>query len=183
MDIEAAPAGTYRIDAVHTFSEFSVRHLIVGRVDGRFNAIEGTFVVGTDFERLFDRLDVRIDAASIDTALEMRDEDLRGGRFFDVSVFPALAFSGTTTARTGAATWTVTGELTIRDVTRSVAFDILLRGTTVDQRGRPKLAARATAALTRLDYGLTTELVEESGDEGGPDVDVRVDVEAFLESS
>jgi len=70
------PAGTYRIDPVHTFAGFSTKHLLVGRVDGRFNSIEGTFDVTDDVERLFARIDVKIEAATIDTNVEARDDEV-----------------------------------------------------------------------------------------------------------
>jgi polyisoprenoid-binding protein YceI len=75
----------------------------------------------------------------------------------------------------------VAGDLTIRDVTRSISFDVILRGTTVDQWGQTKLPATAATALARPDFELTTELAQESGDESGPDVWVRVDLEAILQ--
>jgi polyisoprenoid-binding protein YceI len=176
------PAGAYRLDPLHTFAQFSVKHLIVGRVDGRFNSLEGEFALSDDSERPFDRIAVRVDAASVDTKVEARDEDLRSPRFFDVANFPALTFHGRTTARTGESSWTVAGELTIRDVTRPVSFDVILRGTTIDQWGQTKLGATAASALPRPDFDLTTELQQESGDEGGPDVWIRVDVEAILDA-
>jgi len=174
-------AGAYRIDPFHSFALFAVKHLIVGRVDGRFNAIEGSFVVTHEPERLFDRVEVNVEAASIDTNFELRDEDLRGPRFFDVTKHPSLRFRGDTSRRTGDNGWVVVGEFTIRDVTRQVSFDVELRGMTVDQRGQSKLGASATAVLERINFDLTTELEMESGAEGGPDVWVRLDIEAILQ--
>lgn len=174
-------AGVYRLDPMHTFAEFSVKHLVVGRIDGRFNAIEGGFVVTEDPDQAFDEVDVSIQAASIDTNHEVRDEDLRGPRFFDASSFASLTFRSERSRRAGDSTWNVLGDLAIRGVTRPVAFDVVVRGTAVDQRGRSKLAATATTDLTRPDFDLTTELELESGTGGGPDVWVRVDIEATLQ--
>jgi len=75
--------------------------MIVGLVDGRFNAIEGGFVVTGDAERLFGWIDVRVDAASVDTKVEARDDDLRSERLFGVGSFPLLMFSGIDCALVG----------------------------------------------------------------------------------
>lgn len=108
-----------------------------------------------------------------------RDEDLRSARFLDAPAFPLLAFTGATTAKSGEASWAVTGDLRIRDVARAIRFDIVLRGATVDAHGSRKTGVRATAALSRLDFGLTTELTEESGD----DVEIQLDIEATLDEN
>src|SRR6478609_4250009 len=86
--------GAYRIDPVHTFVDFDVRHLIVGRVRGRFDSFEGEFTVVDDTEQLIGDFEARFDAASIDTKVEMRDKDLRGGRFFDSTAFPTITLRG-----------------------------------------------------------------------------------------
>ena len=88
-------------------------------MDGRFNQIEGDFVVGEDPEQLFDRirlLDVK--ATSIDTNNMIRDEDLRGERLSEATTYPGLGFPGDASERTGQSTWVVVGELTIRDLKR-----------------------------------------------------------------
>jgi polyisoprenoid-binding protein YceI len=175
------PAGTYRIDPVHTFAGFSTKHLLVGRVDGRFNSIEGTFDVTDDVERLFARIDVKIEAATIDTNVEARDDDLRGPRFFDAQNFPAVRYHGSATERTSAGRWAVEGELTIRELSRPVGFEIDLRGTTEDPKGNTRLGATARAALSRQDFDLTAEIRQETGNEPGPDVWVRLDIEAALQ--
>jgi len=99
------PAGHYRLDPQHTFAQFGVRHMLVGQVDGRFDSLAGVFVVLDDPDRLFEGIDVRIDAASIDTNVAARDEDLRSGRFFDVASFPELAFRGTESRRLAENGW------------------------------------------------------------------------------
>jgi polyisoprenoid-binding protein YceI len=167
---------------LHTFAQFGVKHLVVGRVDGRFNSIQGEFVVTDDPDRPFDRIDVRADAASVDTKVEPRDDDLRSPRFFDVVNFPTLTFRGNTTARIGDSSWTVAGELTIRDVTRRISFDVVVRGATIDPQGNTKIGATATTELARPDFGLTTEIQQESGDAGGADVQIQIDIEAILKA-
>lgn len=91
-EVALPPPGLYRSDPMHTFVEFRVKHLIIGRVDGRFDTVEGAFRITDDAERLFDKIEVRVEAASVDTNLDARDEDLRSVRFFDVANFPLLTF-------------------------------------------------------------------------------------------
>lgn len=175
------PAGVYRIDPVHTFAVFSVRHLMVGRVDGRFNTIAGELVVIDDPERPFDQVAVSIDSASLDTQVGARDEDLRSARFFHVGAFPRLTFEGRSADPGPDSGSVIAGNLTIRDVTRPVMFDVTVRGVTTDPHGHTRLGATATAALRRRDFGLTTEIEQESGDSVDPDIQVRLDVEAVLD--
>ena len=176
-------AGRYRLDPKHTFAQFAVRHLVVGRVDGRFDSLAGEFVVVDDADRLFEGIDVRIDAASIDTNVQARDEDLRSGRFFDVASFPELTFQSSGSWRQAENVWAIIGELTIRAVTRQVSLEAAVRGTTIDPRGKTRIGLTARTALARTDFDLTTELAQESGPDGGLDIEVRVDVEAIREDS
>lgn len=155
---DAVPAGLYRLDPVHAFALFSVKHMVVGRVDARFNTIAGSFVVTDDPSRLFDLIEVSIDAASVDTKVDVRDEDLRSARFFDVSAFPSLTFRGRSSKPEVEHGLGIAGDLTIREVTQQVTFDVTLRGATVDTHGRTRLGASATTALSRLAFDLTTEL-------------------------
>jgi len=174
------PTGSYALDPVHTFAEFRVRHLVVGKVCGRFDSISGDFVIGEDAEHLFGHVEVRIDAASIDTNVEARDEDLRSARFFDVENFPAITFRGTGSSKVAVNVWTVSGDLTIRHVTNPITLEVTVRGAKPNAHGQVKVGLTATAHATRADFDLTTELVQESGGAGGPDVEIEVDVEAVL---
>lgn len=166
---------------MHTFAQFRVKHLLVGMVDGRFNGIDGTFRVTDDVEMLFDQIEVRVDASSVDTKVEARDEDLRSARFFETASFPVITYRGTDSSQLDEALWSVAGELTIRDVTRLVALQVELRGATLDGRGNTRVGLSATTKLSRSDFNLTTELLQESGEASAVDIDVRVDLEAVLQ--
>ena len=89
----------YDVDPVHTFVMFRVRHLVVGRVDERFTTFEGQFTVIEDETRLFDRCDVILEPASIDTHVKMRDDDLMSPRLFDAERFPRIVLAGGGTGR------------------------------------------------------------------------------------
>jgi polyisoprenoid-binding protein YceI len=160
---------------------FSVRHLVVGRVDGRLLASGGQLTVLDDPQRLFDRFEVTFDAASVDTHVKMRDDDLRSARFFDSETFPTITLAGGASEYAGDGRWRVEAQLTIRQVTRQVALDVAFRGMAVDARGKAKAALAVEAATQRSDFDLATELRQESGEPGsGPDIEIHADVEAFL---
>lgn len=173
-------AGTYDIDPVHSFVSFRVRHLVVGRVDGRFTSFRGTFDVIEDAERLFDSVDASFDAASVDTHVQARDNDLKGERFFDADTFPHVLLRGDGGEHTEGCCWTVHGDLTIRDTAHDASLAVAVRGMMLDRSGRAKAALTVTTAIHRSDYGLTTELRQESEDSGEADVHIAADVEAFL---
>jgi polyisoprenoid-binding protein YceI len=111
----------------------------------------------------------------------MRDDDLRSARFFDAETFPDLVLRGGTSRHAGDGRWNIESQLTIRDVTKPVGLEVTVRGVAVDARGKSKAALSVSAAIQRVDFGLTAELSQESGPPGtGPDVEIRADVEAFL---
>ena len=120
--------GVYDLDPVHTFVMFRVRHLVVGRVDGRLKSFEGQFTVVEDSARPFDRFEVTFEPASLDTHVKMRDDDLRSARFLDSDHFPTIVLSGGTSSRVGDGAWTVDADLTIRAVTRPVVLEVSFRG-------------------------------------------------------
>lgn len=173
--------GVYEVDPVHSFVLFRVRHLVLGRVDGRFTSFRGQFDVVEDADQPFDRFEVAFDAGSVDTHVETRDADLRSARFFDVARFPTITLKGGAGKDAGGGRWHVDAELTIRDVVRPVTLEVTVRGMVRDGRGNAKAALAVVTWIARSDFELTTELLEESGEPGtGPDVEISADIEAFL---
>jgi polyisoprenoid-binding protein YceI len=171
-------AGMYRLDPPHTFAYFSVQHLVVGQVRGRFNTLSGALTIADD--PLASSLEVQIQTASIDTQNATRDEDLRGARFLDVSAFPLITYRGNAVTPQLGGCWTIAGELTVRDVTRPVALDGSFTGAIVDPSGHARLAFQASTAISRSEFGLTTELEKESG--GillGRDISIEIRAEAI----
>ena len=173
-------AGTYEVDQVHSFVSFRVRHLIVGRVNGRFTSFRGSFNVVEDAESLFESVDASFDAASIDTHVQARDNDLRSERFFDAETFPHVLFRGDRGEHAEGSCWSVHGDLTIRNIAHDASLAVAVRGMMFDGSGRAKAALTVTTELQRSDFGLTTELLQESGKSGEPDVHITADIEAFL---
>ncbi len=171
-------AGAYELDPVHTFIYFSVQHLVVGRVRGRFSAFHGTVVVAEDPTQ--SAVNVVIATASIDTQNATRDEDLRSAGMLNVASFPAMTYAGRGVAAELGGRWTVDGELTVRDVTRVVPLRGRFLGAVQDGRGASRIAFQASAAMGRKEFGLTRELDKESG--GlivGRDILIEINAEAI----
>jgi polyisoprenoid-binding protein YceI len=145
-------AGTWDIDAVHSEVSFVVRHMVVSKVRGRFNAFEGTIVTGDS--PLQSSVEATIDAASVDTNQEQRDAHVRSADFLDVENFPVLSFRSTAVraARDG---FEVDGELTIRGVTKAVTFDLELNGFSPDPYGGTRVGFSATTEINRQDFGVS----------------------------
>jgi polyisoprenoid-binding protein YceI len=153
------PPATYAIDPSHSNVEFAVRHMMISTVKGRFADIDGTVVIPENGQPT---VDVTIKAASIDTRADQRDGHLRSADFFDVEKYPELRFRSTNVART-ATGYTLTGDLTIKDVTRSVTLDVTEEGAGVDPWGNQKAAFSATGRINRGDFGLSWNAALETG--------------------
>ena len=153
-------AGTYEIDPSHSVVEFVVRHLGLAKVRGRFNQFEGTIVIGTD--PLDSRVDAVINAATIDTRDEKRDEHLRTADFLDVEHHPTLEFHSTGVRQEGS-DFQVQGDLTIRGTTRPVTLDLEVEGVATDPWGGTRAGFSATTEVDREQFGLTWNQALESG--------------------
>jgi polyisoprenoid-binding protein YceI len=168
----------WTIDAAHSGINFSIRHMVIAKVRGRFGSFGGTArLEPEDLTR--SSVEVTIDAASIDTGVADRDAHLRSADFLDVARFPKLAFKSTKVERTSGDRYRVHGALTIRDVTREVVLDVVDAGRTKDPWGNQRAAFSATASLDRGDFGLKWNQALEAG---GLLVGERVDVEIELEA-
>ncbi len=154
-------SGTYDIDPTHSSVDFIVRHLVAAKVRGGFKSFSGSIVVGDTPEQ--STVNVEIDVASIDTGVEDRDAHLRSADFFDVENHPTATFASTSVAPKGGDDYTVTGDLTIAGVTRSVDLDLEYAGAVTDPWGGSRIVFSATAEIDREDFGLTWNQVLESG--------------------
>ena len=173
-----ATATTFSIDASHTEVGFEVKHLMISTVRGRFGAVEGTIELNeADPEK--SSVEVTIEAASIDTRAEQRDAHLRSPDFFDVEKYPTLSFRSTSVTMPEKGRYKVTGDLTIRDVTREVVLDVNDEGRGVDPWGGERAAFSATTRIDRRDFGLTwNQGLETGGVLVGNDVKIVLDVQA-----
>jgi polyisoprenoid-binding protein YceI len=168
----------WNIDAAHSGITFSIRHMVFAKVRGRFTKYTGAIDLDeSDLTR--SSVDVAIDARSIDTGTPQRDDHLRSADFFNVESFPELRFRGKRVEDRGDGRFRVTGELTIRDVTRDVVLDGELGGRGKDPWGNERIGLTAKAAIDRTDYGLTwNQLLEAGGVLVGDRVDIELEVEA-----
>lgn len=154
-------AATYTIDTSHTQIQFRVRHLGISSVTGQFNAFGGDLVLDPGALES-GSVEIAIEAASIDTGVEARDEHLRSADFFDVAQYPEISFQSTAVEATddGLA---VAGNLTIGAVTRPVVLDAEFNGQVVDPWGNSRVGFTARTEISRKDFGLTWNKVLESG--------------------
>jgi polyisoprenoid-binding protein YceI len=153
---------TYAIDALHSTAEFSVKHMMVSTVKGNFRDIEG--IIRVDEEQpASSSVEATIKTASVDTGVEMRDNDLRSESFFDAEHFPAMSFRSTSVQRFDDETWRVAGDLTIKGVTRPVVLDTEFEGRGPDFSGTERIGFTAYTSFSRGDFGLTYNPVLETG--------------------
>jgi polyisoprenoid-binding protein YceI len=174
------PAGLveYEVDPAHTQVMFKVRHMGVSTVTGRFGRFAATFAWDPE-DPGASWVTATIDAASIDTDNDRRDNHLRSADFFAADSYPTLTFRSTRVEAVEEGRLRVAGDLSIRGVTRPIVLDVLLEGATVGGEGRPITGWTAEATINRKDYGLTwNRLTEAGGWVVGEDVRIVLEVEA-----
>ncbi|MEU6315020.1 YceI family protein [Streptomyces sp. NPDC047014] len=158
----AALTGDYAIDPAHSSIGFTVRHAMVTNVRGSFADHEGTLHLdGSDPARSTAAIGVRI--ASVDTGIADRDAHLRGADFFDAETFPEMTFRSTAAAFLGGDTYRITGDLTIKDVTRPLSIDLEFNGSATDPYGNQRVGFEGSADILRSDWGLTWNAALETG--------------------
>jgi polyisoprenoid-binding protein YceI len=179
--VEIPAAGTWSIDPSHTHAGFSVRHLMVSKVRGRFAGVSGTVTIAED--PLDSHVEVDIDTASIDTRDEQRDAHLRSPDFFDVENYPTMTYRSTAVRPAGKGRWLVDGELTLHGVTRSVPLEVTFEGAGSDPWGGVRAGFSARAEIDREDYGLTwNQVLETGGIAVGKKVTIDLEVETALQA-
>lgn len=145
-------AGTYVLDPAHTTIGFVARHAMVTKTRGKFEDFEGTITVA---ENIADsKADVTIKSASINTGNDDRDGHVKGDDFFAVEKYPELTFTATSFNVDEAGNGTVTGDLTIKGVTKPVTLDVETEGLAEDPFGNTRFGVEATTKINRLDYGI-----------------------------
>jgi polyisoprenoid-binding protein YceI len=171
------PAGVFEIDPFHTFATFRAQHLIIGRVQGRFDTVSGTLTVGDDI--LDSHVEVSIDAASISTHMPVRDDDLRSSNFLDVANYPNLTYASTAVTELPSGEWLINGDLTIKNVTLPAALLVEFRGAVADPFGNLRVGFHASTSISRRDFGLLHDLENHTGSlRVARDVTIEIDVEA-----
>ncbi len=168
----------WNFDLSHSSVNFHVRHLMVSKVHGRFSLWGGTLEIDSD-DMTKSRVDVSIDATSVDTKEEKRDAHLRSADFFDVEKFPALTFKSTRVEKVGDEELAITGDLTIHGVTKSVKLAVELGGVAKDPWGGTRTGFSAKTSINRKDFGLGWNSVLEAGGVlVGEKVEITLEIEA-----
>ena len=169
---------TWQLDPIHSSITFSIRHLVISKVHGRFGKWTGTVQLDKDLAASF--VEVKIDAASIDTNEPQRDAHLRSADFFHVNRFPEISFSTTRIESLGENQYRVSGDLTMHGVTRHVVLEAEENGRVKDPWGNDRIGFGAKAAIDRKDFGLTfNQTLDAGGLMLGDRVDITIEVEAL----
>ncbi|MDP9444590.1 MAG: YceI family protein [Actinomycetota bacterium] len=151
MTVPTIPTGTWVLDPGHTEVGFTVRH-IMSKVRGSFTEFEGTIVTG---ETLADSsAHVQVALSSIDTRNQQRDDHLRSSDFFDVATNPTMTFRSTSVQDTGGGRLVLTGDLTIKGVTRPVDLDVEVLGVGRDPWGATRIGVEASGQISRREFGV-----------------------------
>ena len=158
---EIPVAGVYAIDPSHTSVEFVGRHLMITKVRGRFPDVTGIITIADEPER--SHVEVEIKVASVDSGNADRDAHLRGADFFDADTYPAITFRSTNVEKGRSGSWMVTGDLSVRGVTRPATLEVDFDGANASPLGDQRIGFSAAADLDREDWGLTWNMALETG--------------------
>lgn len=153
--------GTYVIDPTHSQMGFVARHAMVTKVRGTFDEFSGQATTGANLADA--TIEVTLQTASIDTRNADRDGHLKTGDFFAVEQYPTITFRSTSVEAKDDDTLAVTGDLTIKDVTKSVTIDFDFNGSAKDPYGNERIGFEGRATIVRSEYGITFNAALETG--------------------
>jgi polyisoprenoid-binding protein YceI len=156
----AIAQGTWNVDPSHSSVEFQVKHMGLATVKGFFNEFEGKLEVAEDGTI---SASGTVDAASLSTRSEQRDEHLRSADFFDVEKYPKLSFESKSIEQLDEETYRITGDLTIHGTTREVVFEGVTQGVDQDPWGNTRVGLEVVGQIERSDFGLSWNQALESG--------------------
>lgn len=169
---------TWIVDPAHTLAEFSVRHMMISTVKGRFGKVEGS-IVADPADLTGAQLSGRVEVASIDTGEPQREGHLRSPDFFDAENHPSISFVSREVTRDGD-DYRVVGDLTIRGITRPVTWKVEFAGQAKDPWGNERIGLSAETRIDRRDFGLNwNALLEAGGVLVGEQVKIALHVEAI----
>jgi len=152
----------WTVDPVHSSAKFTVTHLVISEVEGNFRKFNGSMTTAKpDFTDAV--VDFTIDVSSVNTDNDMRDKHLKSDDFFNTEKYPNMVFKSTSMKKLTGNKYALRGNLTIRDVTKPVKFDVTYGGTAKDAYGNTKAGFKATTVINRFDYGLKWNAATEAG--------------------
>jgi polyisoprenoid-binding protein YceI len=152
--------GTWNIDPSHSIVSFVARHLVITKVRGTFGEVSGAVVIADD--KLASTVQATIGMASITTGDEGRDGHLKSADFFDVETYPNMTFVSTGIRGDGAE-YVLTGDLTIKGVSKSIELDLEFEGVSPDPWGGTRVGFSATGEINRRDFGLNFDVKVDTG--------------------
>ena len=159
----AATATKWTLDPTHSEVQFKIKHLVISTVTGSFNTFAGTLESASDDNFENAKVEFSLDVESINTNQEQRDAHLRSEEFFDSAKFPHIKFESTSFVKTGGNEYKVTGNLTVKDVTKPVTLEAEYGGSAVDFYGNHKAGFEVTGKINRKEFGLTWGGITEAG--------------------
>ncbi|MGD0392634.1 MAG: YceI family protein [Acidimicrobiales bacterium] len=180
--VEYPAVGTYVIDPSHSELGFAVRHLAVSKVRGRLSTFEGTLELAEDPTR--SKASVTIDATSVDTREETRDNHLRTNDFFDVENHPSWTFTSTSIKAESPTEFKVVGDLTIRGVTKPVTLHVTYEGVVQDPWGNHRVGFSGSTSINRDEFGVSFGAVADASGSIllAKKVDIQIELEAVLQA-
>ncbi len=176
-----APAETWQIDVPHSSVNFSVRHLVISKARGRFKKFSGSIEFDGKKTQA-GSVELTVQMESIDTNDEDRDDHLRSADFFETDKYPTMIFKSTDVGELKDGKFTLTGELTIKDVTKSVVFECEVHGVLVKgPRGNARYGFSAKTNINRQDYNVSwSKTMDSGGLMLGNEVEISIEIEAVL---
>lgn len=152
----------WAIDPLHSEVFFKIRHLVISTVTGSFKKFEGNIITeGTDFTNA--KVAIVLDVKSIDTNQPQRDEHLQNGDFFDAPAYPKINFESTSFINSGDSTYKMTGNLTLKGVTKPIELNVAYGGSEKDGQGNLKHGFEVTGIVNRKEFGMTWNKITDSG--------------------
>jgi polyisoprenoid-binding protein YceI len=172
-----AQSTTWKMDKAHTSVKFEVEHLTVSFVFGQFMEFDGSAVSDkSDFTDA--KVDFTVQTKTVNTNVEMRDQDLRSPRFLDVEQYPQMKFKSKAVKKLSEGKYVLTGYLTIKDVTKLVNFDVTYKGTVTDPWGNTRTGCRAILVINRFDYNVNYKVkFGNNALDVAPEVKIIIDTE------
>lgn len=175
IGLEITP-GKYNIDPAHSRVSFLIDHFVVSQVEGRFNDVKGSFHLDKDLAKC--NVEVSVPIKSIDTGVKKRDEHLKSPDFFDAKKYPHMTFKSKKNSGS-LDDFQVTGDLTIKDVTKEVVLNGKYTGSVKDSWGQIRAAVRASGKINRKDFNIKYNEMVEAGPAVGDEVTINILVEGI----
>jgi len=176
LTLNAFAQQNWEIDKAHSSVKFGVTHLVISTVEGNFKDFDAKF--STKSDGTIEKIEAYIKTASVNTDNQQRDTHLKSDDFFAAAKFPDMVFKSKSIQKTGESSYKITGDLTIKGVTKTVVLDATNNGTIKDPWGNTKTGWSAVGKINRFDFGLTwSQALETGGLVVGKEVTITINAE------